>query len=274
MRTQPEIIIQRLEADNSRLAKEAIINSAMNEGLDEFFEGLRLCYDSLCTFGVKQVPTKTDNTGQGLPWSGFLGLAQKLRSRQLSGHDARDAIELAMSVATQSQWNDFYRRILIKDMRAGFSETTINKVVSKKRPDYVVPVFSCQLAHDSANHETKVAGNKLIEVKLDGCLSEDWVVEFDTGVKVTIKEVVDSRLKGKIKSFNPITNEIEFNNIIEWAVDGTNDEIDEYEWFVITLENGITLPPLTGNHLIYLPELKCYQRADSLKEDDVVLVHV
>lgn len=168
MRTQPEIIIQRLEADNSRLAKEAIINSAMNEGLDEFFEGLRLCYDSLCTFGVKQVPTKTDNTGQGLPWSGFLGLAHKLRSRQLSGHDARDAIELAMSVATQAQWNDFYRRILIKDMRAGFSETTINKVVSKKRPDYVVPVFSCQLAHDSANHETKVAGNKLIEVKLDG----------------------------------------------------------------------------------------------------------
>lgn len=169
MRTQPEIIIQRLEADNSRLAKEAIINSAMNEGLDEFFEGLRMCYDALCTFGVKQVPTKADTGGQGLPWSAFKELAQKLRSRELTGHDARDAIELAMSVATQSQWNDFYRRILIKDMRAGFSETTINKVVAKKRPDYLVPVFSCQLAHDSANHETKVTGNKLIEVKLDGC---------------------------------------------------------------------------------------------------------
>jgi len=29
-------------------------------------------------------------------------------------------------------------------------------------------VFSCQLAHDSANHESKVTGRKLIEVKLDG----------------------------------------------------------------------------------------------------------
>jgi DNA ligase-1 len=29
-------------------------------------------------------------------------------------------------------------------------------------------VFTCQLAHDSANHETKVTGEKLIEVKLDG----------------------------------------------------------------------------------------------------------
>jgi DNA ligase-1 len=34
--------------------------------------------------------------------------------------------------------------------------------------DYVIPVFSCQLAHDSANHESKVSGQKYIEVKLDG----------------------------------------------------------------------------------------------------------
>ena len=34
--------------------------------------------------------------------------------------------------------------------------------------DYVIPVFTCQLAHDSSNHETKVSGKKLIEVKLDG----------------------------------------------------------------------------------------------------------
>jgi DNA ligase-1 len=29
-------------------------------------------------------------------------------------------------------------------------------------------VFSCQLAHDSSNHESKVTGERLIEVKLDG----------------------------------------------------------------------------------------------------------
>jgi DNA ligase-1 len=55
-RTQPEVIIQRLEADNSRLAKEAILAEAMNEGLDEFFDGLKMALDRLYTFGVKQVP--------------------------------------------------------------------------------------------------------------------------------------------------------------------------------------------------------------------------
>jgi DNA ligase-1 len=35
-------------------------------------------------------------------------------------------------------------------------------------PKYHVPVFECQLAHDGAKHESKVSGNKIIEVKLDG----------------------------------------------------------------------------------------------------------
>jgi DNA ligase-1 len=73
-----------------------------------------------------------------------------------------------MSIATQAEWNDWYRRILIKDLRCGVSEKTINKVVEKEWPEYAVTVFSCQLAHDSANHESKVAGKKYIEVKLDG----------------------------------------------------------------------------------------------------------
>ena len=37
MRTQPQDIIKKLEADNSRLAKEQVIEDAMQEGLDEFF---------------------------------------------------------------------------------------------------------------------------------------------------------------------------------------------------------------------------------------------
>ena len=49
VRTQPEIIIQRLEADNSRLVKEDILAEAMKEELDEFFEGA--VYVELFLFG-------------------------------------------------------------------------------------------------------------------------------------------------------------------------------------------------------------------------------
>lgn len=168
MRTQPQAIIEKLEADNSRLAKEQVILEAMEEGVPEFFEGVRMALDPLVTFGVKQVPERTDVlTGQGLDWDSFKHLANQLINRELTGHAARDAIELAMSVATTEQWNMFYRRILIKDLRCGVSEKTVNKI-AKKFPQYTIPTFTCALAHDSANHEKKMVGKKQIEVKLDG----------------------------------------------------------------------------------------------------------
>ena len=164
MRTQPDAIIRQLEIHPSRLNKEAIIQAAYDEGLPEFFEGVAMALDALVTFGVKQVPERSDVlTGQGLPWTAFVELADKLRNRELTGHAARDAIELAMSVATTEQWNDWYRRILIKDLRCGMSEKTVNKVVPG-----TVPVFTCALAHDSAKHEKKMTGKKQIEIKLDG----------------------------------------------------------------------------------------------------------
>ena len=157
-----------LETHNSRLDKEAIIKVIAEDGNDEFFEGCRLALDPMITFGVKQVPEKKDEDGPGFSWDSFIVLASGLRNRNLTGHDARDAIAEAIKQSTQKEWNGWYRRILIKDLRCGTSEKTINKVVEKKYADYAIPVFGCQLAHDSANHESKVSGKKLIEVKLDG----------------------------------------------------------------------------------------------------------
>jgi len=170
MRTQPQEIIDQLEENNSRLAKEAILQNAMQEGLDEFFEGVKMALDPLVTFGVKQVPEKEEIevlTPQGLAWPTFKELARKLIERQLTGHNARDAIILCKDLATAEQWNKFYRRILIKDLRCGVSEKTVNKI-AKHFPQYAIPTFTCPLAHDSANHEKKMIGKKQIEIKLDG----------------------------------------------------------------------------------------------------------
>jgi DNA ligase-1 len=157
-----------LETHNSRLDKEAIIEVIAKDSNNEFFEGCRLALDPMITFGVKQVPEKKDEDGPGFDWDSFIVLASGLRNRNLTGHDARDAIAEAITLSTKQEWNGWYRRILIKDLRAGFSEKTINKVVEKKYASYTIPVFGCQLAHDSANHESKVSGKKYIEVKLDG----------------------------------------------------------------------------------------------------------
>ncbi len=161
-------VISTLEDHPSRLNKEAIVLAQAEAGNKEFFEGCRLALDSMITFGLKQIPEKTDEDGPGLPWDSFTLAITGFVSRDVTGNTARDMIQAMMKSATKKQWNGWYRRILIKDLRCGVSEKTINKVVEKKYADYTIPVFSCQLAHDSANHESKVTGKKLIEVKLDG----------------------------------------------------------------------------------------------------------
>jgi DNA ligase-1 len=200
MRTQPEYIVRQLELHPSRLNKEDILKAAMEEGLDEFFEGVSMALDRLYTFGIKQVPT-SEADGQGLSWENFRQLAEALYRRELTGHAARDAVKLAMDVATQAQWNDFYRRILIKDLRCGVSEKTVNKVAkSLKLPQYSVPVFECMLAHDGANHEAKITGKKILQPKLDG-------VRVLTVVDYESKTVVQYTRNGKVlENFSHITD--------------------------------------------------------------------
>ena len=165
----PAVIIAEISSDNSKLHKEAVLVREAQKGNVALFAGLRACYDPMITFGVRQVPEKTTAVGTGLEWSEFDVLLHKLENRTLSGHAARDAIQAAMEQATVLEWNGWYRLILTKDMRAGFSESTVNKAAKKANaPGYAIPLFECQLAHDGANHESKVAGKKLIEVKLDG----------------------------------------------------------------------------------------------------------
>jgi DNA ligase-1 len=197
-------IIQELAADNSRLAKEAIIKREAEAGNEEFFEGCRLALDPMITFGVKKVPSLSGPDGQGLPWAAFKQLATSLAARELTGHDARDAIELALSASTKDQWNNWYRLILIKDLRCGVSEKTINKCV-KGTSIAPVPVFECMLAHDGANHESKIAGKKLLEPKLDG-------VRVLTFVDVKNKTATMYSRNGKVlENFAHITSAIEAN---------------------------------------------------------------
>ena len=121
----------------------------------------------MITYGIKQVEEKTGD-GKGLKPETFWKTAEQLARRQLTGDAAKTAVNYMRMNAREREWNQWYRRILIKDLRCGVSEKTVNKVVEKLHPEYAIPVFSCQLASDSAHHEDLVQGKKIVEVKLDG----------------------------------------------------------------------------------------------------------
>jgi DNA ligase-1 len=64
------------------------------------------------------------------------------------------------------EWNGLCRRVLIKDLRCGISEKTLNKVLGNT--EWKIPVFTCQLATDSTERPNKLTGSMRLETKLDG----------------------------------------------------------------------------------------------------------
>ena len=159
---KPWNIIKELESDNSRLKKEAIIRRESDADNIEFFNGVGMALDGFRTFGIQKVPT-TDKDGTGLSWERFAYVVDKLEKRELTGNDMRQTVDHMCETARIDEWNHWYRRILIKDLRCGVTHKTINKHSTIK-----VPVFECMLADDSKKHEKKMVGECLVEPKLDG----------------------------------------------------------------------------------------------------------
>ncbi len=164
--------VRDLESSDSRIHKEKVIEKALmaaklgSADAQCFLFNCYQAYNPFYTFNVKQVPETQGLINRPNPWPRFWALLEDLRTRGISGHRARDAIQECADEFDSDEWNGLARRVIIKDLRCGVSEKTINKVVG--RTEYKIPIFSCQLAQDSTDQPKKLKGVKRLECKLDG----------------------------------------------------------------------------------------------------------
>jgi len=164
--------IRDLESSDSRLHKEAVIEKALmaaklgSSNAQCFLFNCYQAYNPYYVFGVKKVPETEGLDHKPNPWPKFWGLCEALRTRSVTGHNARDAIQEIAEQFDSEEWNNLARRVLIKDLRCGITERTLNKVLGKT--EWAIPVFECQLATDSNKHVAKMTGVKRLEQKLDG----------------------------------------------------------------------------------------------------------
>lgn len=202
---KPWEIIKELESDNSRLKKEAIIRRESDADNVRFFNGVCMALDGFRTFGVQKVPTSKQD-GSGITQSEFDDVVRKLEDRSLTGNQMRDVIQDLCDRSKIEEWNDWYRRILIKDLRCGVTHKTVNK-----HSDNKVPVFECMLADDSKKHEKKMVGEVLVEPKLDG-------------VRVIVICDVD---KDEVKMFSRNGKELSNFPVIQQQFDDMLDQMSE-----------------------------------------------
>jgi len=176
--------INKLNESDSRLHKEDVIRQALEASVlgsinaINFLTLVKVCYNPYVTFGVRQIPSTEGITGAENPWEEFNDLLRNLGQRRLTGNAARDAIEDISLRFDSEEWNTFNAPVLRRDLRAGVSEKTINKIC--KKTDYEIPVFACQLAANSEGRP-EMRGIKRLEPKLDGVRVLMMIMISDTG---------------------------------------------------------------------------------------------
>ena len=176
--------IRKLNESDSRLHKEDVIKQALEASVlgstnsINFLSFTKACYNPYVTFGVKQIPDTVGIIDAENPWDDFNELMLQLSQRRLTGHAARDAVQSLSERFDSDEWNTFLAPVLRRDLRAGISDKTINKIC--RGSAYEVPMFGCQLATNSEGRP-EMKGNKRLEPKLDGVRALFTVILSDFG---------------------------------------------------------------------------------------------
>jgi len=179
--------INKLNESDSRLHKEDVIKQALEASVlgsinSQVFLGLtKACYNPYVTFGVRKVSDTVGIIDAENPWGEFNELLVQLSQRRLTGNAALDAINEMSERFDSIEWNTFCAPVIRRDLRAGISDKTINKIT--KGTDYEIPIFGCQLATNSEGRP-EMKGVKRLEPKLDGVRALFTVNPSDFGVTV------------------------------------------------------------------------------------------
>ena len=164
--------IRDLESSDSRIHKEKVIEKALmaaklgSADAQAFLFNCYQAYNPYNTFHVRQVSEVSGHHNRPNSWPVFWALLESLRTRSVTGNAAREAITNCADLFDDAEWNTVCRRVIIKDLRCGISEKTLNKILGNT--DWKIPVFSCQLAQDSTDRPNKLRSPKRLEPKLDG----------------------------------------------------------------------------------------------------------
>ena len=203
--------INKLNESDSRLHKEDVILQALEASVlgsrnSQIFLGFtKACYNPYVTFGIRQVPDTVGIVDAENPWDDFNELMVQLSQRRLTGHAARDAVQNISERFDSIEWNTFLAPVLRRDLRAGVSDKTINKIC--KGTDYEVPIFGCQLATNSEGRP-EMKGIKRLEPKLDGVRVLLMAIPDEDGNVVTI---CFSRNGKQFDNFGHIENQVREN---------------------------------------------------------------
>ncbi|WP_374335578.1 hypothetical protein [Methyloversatilis sp.] len=153
-------LLEEIASTSSRIEKEDLIGAKITD--ENFLFVLKAALNPFVTYGIAKIELNGSKSGHDIAWKDLAFILLDLSSRKLSGNAARETlIEFASNLNFESA--ALLQAIILKDLRSGFSESTINKIAPG-----TIPTFDCMLAHPFKKYKHKVQYPVAVEPKLDG----------------------------------------------------------------------------------------------------------
>ena len=150
--------IEEIANTSSKTGKEALVVKYGADGT--FVAVLEAALNPFKTYGIARRPPVNHHL-EGVFDDQTWKLLAELQVRILTGNAAREAL-VSELMRLNANSAELLWRIISKDLRAGFSESTVNKAIPG-----TVPTFDCMLAHKFEAHRVK-SWPVVAEPKLDG----------------------------------------------------------------------------------------------------------
>lgn len=165
---------------------------------------------------------------------------------------------------------------LYNELSIYFGSNTVQKIESKAvrsgnqmKPIRIVTIQTIVALQKSGDLELLISDiDALFVDEIHHCLTGSTRIKTDQGIK-TIKEIVETKFKGKALSYNLKTKKFEFKKIVNWFEYEAPEELIELEY---EAADGYTKTlRCTSNHKIYTTNRGYIVAGELTMDDDVVI---
>ena len=171
-------IIEAVAGESSKNTKQAMVTSAADDA--DFCRVLEYAYNPFKTYGIRKMPIGKAHNGfrqfDAQTWQ----VLDDLIARKLTGQAAVDAVTAEIDQLEEDS-AELFRRVVRKDLRAGFSESTCNKAKKGLIPDF--PYMRCCLPKDAKLADFDWKLGVISQEKADGMFAN---INVELGDLVTI----------------------------------------------------------------------------------------
>jgi len=160
---EPIDVVLNLKKAKKSEERLSILDNAWSAECFNFFEGVFLSLNPLINLNLKKIPKiiEEDDEPDELGFIEFRRIVTGIYHKKILNADKhiKDSLNMSSVVA----WNEWYRRILLKDLHKLITVAQFNKfLMSKNEEDLLIPVFKFQKAQSSWSNFHKYSGNKFL----------------------------------------------------------------------------------------------------------------